>query len=53
MLYDIATVEDIYLAYEHLKVDDSSLFACVGVAGAQASEDNSGKTIMYTVCSLF
>nr|CAD1831278.1 unnamed protein product [Ananas comosus var. bracteatus] len=41
LLYDIATVEDIYLAYEHLKVDDSSLFACVGVAGAQASEDNS------------
>ncbi|XP_073003346.1 stromal processing peptidase, chloroplastic [Typha latifolia] len=39
MLYEIATIEDIYLAYEHLRVDDSSLFACVGVAGAQAGED--------------
>ncbi|XP_026658146.2 stromal processing peptidase, chloroplastic isoform X1 [Phoenix dactylifera] len=43
-LYEAATIEDIYLAYEHLKVDDSSLFSCVGVAGAQAGEDTSGKT---------
>lgn len=38
-LYEAATIEDIYLAYEHLKVDDASLFACIGVAGAQSGED--------------
>ncbi|KAJ0988100.1 hypothetical protein J5N97_006456 [Dioscorea zingiberensis] len=39
LLYEAATVEDIYLAYQYLKVDDASLFSCVGVAGAQAIED--------------
>lgn len=39
MLYEAATIEDIYLAYEHLKVDDQSLFSCIGIAGAQAGED--------------
>lgn len=39
LLYEAATIEDIYLAYEHMIVDDSSLFSCVGVAGAQAGED--------------
>ncbi|CAD6338980.1 unnamed protein product [Miscanthus lutarioriparius] len=38
-LYESATIEDLYLAYEHLKVDDSSLFACIGIAGAEAGED--------------
>ncbi|KAL5199647.1 hypothetical protein ABZP36_020850 [Zizania latifolia] len=39
MLYESATIEDLYLAYEHLKVDDASLFACVGIAGAESGED--------------
>lgn len=47
-LYEAAMIEDIYVAYEHLKVDDTSLFCCIGVAGAQAGEDISGKTsILY------
>lgn len=25
--------------HEHLKVDDSSLFACIGIAGAESGED--------------
>eukprot|EP00262_Sarcandra_glabra_P006852 TRINITY_DN19408_c0_g1_i1.p1 TRINITY_DN19408_c0_g1~~TRINITY_DN19408_c0_g1_i1.p1 ORF type:complete len:1305 (+),score=239.03 TRINITY_DN19408_c0_g1_i1:116-3916(+) len=41
-LYEAATIEDIYLAYEHLKVDEDSLFSCIGIAGAQAGEDISG-----------
>ncbi|EMS67217.1 Retrovirus-related Pol polyprotein from transposon TNT 1-94 [Triticum urartu] len=38
-LYESATIEDLYLAYEHLKVDDSSLFACIGIAGAESGEE--------------
>lgn len=39
MLYEAATIGDIYLAYEQLKIDDDSLFSCIGVAGAQAGEE--------------
>ncbi|KAK1263282.1 hypothetical protein QJS04_geneDACA009352 [Acorus gramineus] len=38
-LYEAATIEDIYVAYEQLKVDDGSLFSCIGVAGVQPGED--------------
>ncbi|CAN6220735.1 unnamed protein product [Urochloa humidicola] len=38
-LYESATIEDLYIAYGHLKVDDSSLFACIGIAGAESGED--------------
>ncbi|KAI4295276.1 hypothetical protein L6164_035338 [Bauhinia variegata] len=38
-LYDAATIEDIYLAYEQLKVDENSLYSCIGIAGAQAVQD--------------
>ncbi|CAL1404357.1 unnamed protein product [Linum trigynum] len=38
-LYEAATIEDIYLAYDQLKVDEDSLYSCIGVAGAQAGED--------------
>lgn len=44
LLYEAATIEDIYVAYQYLKVDDASLFSCIGVAGEQLSEDLSGKT---------
>ncbi|KAF9602275.1 hypothetical protein IFM89_026363 [Coptis chinensis] len=36
LLYEVATIEDVYLAYEFLKVDEDSLFSCIGVAGSQA-----------------
>ncbi|KAI5599663.1 hypothetical protein BDE02_02G211200 [Populus trichocarpa] len=38
-LYEAATIEDIYLAYEQLKVDEDSLYSCIGVAGTQAGEE--------------
>ncbi|KAK9270819.1 hypothetical protein L1049_026405 [Liquidambar formosana] len=38
-LYEAATIEDIYLAYEQLKVDENSLYSCIGIAGAQAGEE--------------
>ncbi|KAB1203490.1 putative zinc protease PqqL [Morella rubra] len=38
-LYEAASIEDIYLAYEQLKVDENSLYSCIGVAGAQAGEE--------------
>ncbi|KAK3034043.1 hypothetical protein RJ639_032965 [Escallonia herrerae] len=37
-LYEAATIDDIYLAYEQLKIDDNSLYSCIGIAGAQAGE---------------
>ncbi|KAJ4845649.1 hypothetical protein Tsubulata_036223 [Turnera subulata] len=38
-LYEAATIEDIYIAYEQLKIDEDSLYSCIGVAGTQAGED--------------
>ncbi|KAG5532272.1 hypothetical protein RHGRI_026793 [Rhododendron griersonianum] len=38
-LYEAATVKDLYLAYDQLKIDESSLYSCIGVAGAQAGEE--------------
>ncbi|XP_061354437.1 stromal processing peptidase, chloroplastic isoform X2 [Gastrolobium bilobum] len=38
-LYEAATIEDIYLAYDQLKVDENSLYSCIGIAGAQAAQD--------------
>lgn len=35
-LYEAATIEDIYFAYQQLKVDEESLYSCIGIAGAQA-----------------
>ncbi|KAL3617633.1 hypothetical protein CASFOL_037954 [Castilleja foliolosa] len=37
-LYEAATVEDVYVAYEELKIDENSLYSCIGVAGSQAGE---------------
>lgn len=47
-MYEAATIEDVHLAYEHLKVNEESLFACVGVAGSQAGEDINGKCYQIT-----
>ncbi|KAK2371891.1 putative mitochondrial-processing peptidase subunit beta, mitochondrial [Trifolium repens] len=38
-LYEAATIEDTYLAYEQLKVDEDSLYSCIGVAGAQTAQN--------------
>lgn len=50
LLYEAATIEDIYLAYEQLKVDENSLYSCIGIAGAQAGEDIQGENISMFVC---
>lgn len=42
-LYDAATVEDVYIAYEQLKIDENSLYSCIGVAGSQAGEVVTGE----------
>uniref|UniRef100_A0A1J3E1S0 Stromal processing peptidase, chloroplastic n=1 Tax=Noccaea caerulescens TaxID=107243 RepID=A0A1J3E1S0_NOCCA len=38
-LYEAASIEDIYVAYNQLRVDEDSLYSCIGIAGAQAGED--------------
>ncbi|GLU00162.1 hypothetical protein SLE2022_175480 [Rubroshorea leprosula] len=38
-LYEAATIEDIYLAYEQLKVDEDSMYSCIGIAGTNAGEE--------------
>ncbi|XP_071701017.1 stromal processing peptidase, chloroplastic-like [Rutidosis leptorrhynchoides] len=38
-LYQAATIEDVYMAYKQLKIDDQSLYCCIGVAGAQAGDE--------------
>lgn len=42
-LYEAATIEDVYIAYNQLKIDDDSLYSCVGVAGTQAIDELSGE----------
>lgn len=38
-LYEVATIEDVYNAYNHLNLDDDSLFICTGIAGTQSSKE--------------
>ncbi|GAB2227260.1 hypothetical protein Droror1_Dr00009075 [Drosera rotundifolia] len=38
-LYEAATIEDIYLAYDQLKVDENHLYSCIGIAGAQTGQE--------------
>lgn len=54
-LYEIAAIEDIYLAYDQLKIDDDSLYSCIGIAGAQAGEEMTGEDILcctelFSIC---
>ena len=44
-LYDAAGIEDIYLAYDQLKVDEDFLYSCIGIAGAQDDQEIAGKGI--------
>ncbi|KAA0047681.1 stromal processing peptidase [Cucumis melo var. makuwa] len=39
-LYEAATIDDVYIAYDQLKVDADSLYTCIGIAGAQAGEES-------------
>ncbi|CAH2052962.1 unnamed protein product [Thlaspi arvense] len=39
-LYEAASIEDIYVAYNQLKVDEDSLYSCIGIAGAQAGVED-------------
>ena len=50
-LYEVASIEDIYLAYDQLKVGDDSLYSCIGVAGAQAVDEITGESDIF--CTLF
>lgn len=34
-MYEAATVDDIYDALEHFKLDDNNVFTCIGVSGKQ------------------
>lgn len=42
-LYEAASIEDIYLAYDQLKIDEDSLYSCIGIAGAQADDEIAGE----------
>ncbi|KAI3455136.1 hypothetical protein Pfo_011799 [Paulownia fortunei] len=44
-LYEAATIEDVYMAYEQLKIDDNSLYSCIGIAGSQAGEEVTASTV--------
>lgn len=45
-LYEAATVEDVYVAYEQLKIDENCLFSCIGIAGSQAGENVIGEQLL-------
>lgn len=42
-MYEAASIEDIYLAYEQLKIDENSLYSCIGVAGTQFGQETPGE----------
>lgn len=47
LLYEAAGIEDVYVAYEQLKVDEDSLYSCIGIAGAQEEDEEiSGENII-------
>lgn len=46
-LYEAATIDDVYIAYDQLKVDADSLYTCIGIAGAQAGEESVGEDFSY------
>ncbi|KAF4355476.1 hypothetical protein F8388_015230 [Cannabis sativa] len=40
LLYEAAEIEDVYLSYDQLKVDEDSLYSCIGIAGAHDDEED-------------
>lgn len=51
-LYEAATIDDVYIAYDQLKVDADSLYTCIGIAGAQAGEESIGENFCISVFHL-
>ncbi|RXH81719.1 hypothetical protein DVH24_035140 [Malus domestica] len=51
-LYEVASIDDIYLAYDQLKVGDDSLYSCIGVAGAQAGDEITGELDIFCTFNL-
>lgn len=51
-LYEAATIDDVYIAYDQLKVDADSLYTCIGIAGAQAGEESIGEEFLISVFHL-
>ena len=51
-LYEAATIDDVYIAYNQLKVDADSLYTCIGIAGAQAGEESIGEEFRVSVFHL-
>lgn len=51
-LYEVATIEDIYLAYDQLKVDENSLYSCIGIAGAQDAQDVAAGVVMFLMSNI-
>ncbi|MBA0817820.1 hypothetical protein Gohar_003746 [Gossypium harknessii] len=49
-LYEAASIEDIYLAYDQLKVDEDSLYSCIGIAGVNAGEGAMGEDMLQFKC---
>ncbi|GBG59232.1 hypothetical protein CBR_g32249 [Chara braunii] len=39
-LYEMATTDDIYHAYEALKIEDDEIFTCVGIAGGSINAED-------------
>ncbi|PON35906.1 Coenzyme PQQ biosynthesis protein [Parasponia andersonii] len=39
LLYEAAGIEDVYISYDQLKVDEDSLYSCIGIAGAQDDQE--------------
>ncbi|KAF9601674.1 hypothetical protein IFM89_021726 [Coptis chinensis] len=55
LLYEVATIEDVYLAYEFLKVDEDSLVSCMELPGLRQAKPflvRSVSTNSYRVASL-
>ncbi|KAM6562151.1 hypothetical protein CsatB_022149 [Cannabis sativa] len=40
LLYEAAEIEDVYLSYDQLKVDEDSLYSCIGIAGAHDDKED-------------
>ncbi|CAI7791721.1 unnamed protein product [Closterium sp. NIES-54] len=40
-IYEITTVDDVYTVYNHIPLDDNSVFTCIGIAGAVGSDVDS------------
>lgn len=38
-LYEVATADDVYNAYNYLSLDDTSLFTCSGIAGVEVDKE--------------